>query len=221
MIKAVIFDMDGVLVDSEYAMRKAAILALEEWGVTAQHQDFKPFVGAGEDRFIGGVAQLHGKEYQVAMKHRAYEIYLEICHRDVTCFPGIPQTFQALKDMGLVIAIASAADAIKVNANIQVAGIDPRHLDALVTGDDVTRKKPDPAAFLLAANRLGVDPSQCAVVEDAVNGIQAALSAGMAAIGIPSYFTPEVLTQSGAHAVAHETRQVPDVIQALNSHHDI
>ena len=128
MIQAVIFDMDGVLVDSEFAMRKAAILALQEWGVSAKHEDFIPFTGAGEDRFVGGVAELHGVPYVLDMKRRAYEIYLDICNEDIVCFEKIPETIERLSDMGLKIAIASAADDIKVKANIGAAGINPMYL---------------------------------------------------------------------------------------------
>jgi beta-phosphoglucomutase-like phosphatase (HAD superfamily) len=212
MIKAVIFDMDGVLLDSEYAMRTAAMQALKEWGITADHPDFTPFVGTGEDRFIGGVAELHGVPYTPDMKHRAYQIYLETCEDTVIRFPNIPETFEKLTDMGLNLAIASAADDIKVQANISVAGINPMFLGAIVTGDDVQKKKPNPDAFLLAAERLGIEPEYCVVIEDAKSGIQAALNAGMKAIGITSFFTKEDLLEAGADFVAEETHLVPDLI---------
>ncbi|MBQ6819616.1 MAG: HAD-IA family hydrolase [Clostridia bacterium] len=215
MIQAVIFDMDGVLVDSEFAMRTAAILALKEWGVFAEHEDFIPFTGAGEDRFVGGVAELHGVPYVVEMKHRAYAIYLEICNDTIHRFPEIPETVERLSAMGLKIAIASAADAIKVNANIGAAGINPMYLGALVTGDDVQKKKPDPAAFLLAAEKLGVEPQYCVVIEDAVNGIKAAVNAGMKSVGIPSSFAPEELLAAGADAIADETRLLPELLADL------
>jgi beta-phosphoglucomutase-like phosphatase (HAD superfamily) len=212
--------MDGVLLDSECAMRTSAIKALKEWGVTADHPDFTPFVGTGEDRFIGGVAELHGVEYIPQMKHRAYEIYLEVCDKEVICFPHIPETFETLADMGLKLAIASAADDIKVGANIRVAGINPMFLGTIVTGDDVQKKKPNPDAFLLAAERLGVEPKDCVVIEDAKSGIEAALRAGMTPIGIPSFFTKEELLEAGAHLVADETYLVPQVIKPL-LHHNI
>jgi beta-phosphoglucomutase-like phosphatase (HAD superfamily) len=169
-------------------------------------------VGTGEDRFIGGVAELHGVPYTPDMKHRAYQIYLETCEDTVIRFPNIPETFEKLTDMGLKLAIASAADDIKVQANISVAGINPMFLGAIVTGDDVQKKKPNPDAFLLAAERLGIEPEYCVVIEDAKSGIQAALNAGMKAIGITSFFTKEELLEAGADFVAEETHLVPDLI---------
>lgn len=216
MIQAVIFDMDGVLLDSEKAMRKASIMALSEWGITARHEDFFPFTGAGDDRFVGGVAQQYGVAYDPAMKQRTYEIYLEICREEITRFPYIPETFQRLEKMHLKTAIASAADAVKVNANILAAGIEPDHIGTIITGDDVTRKKPDPDAFLLAAKQLGIKPCNCVVIEDAVNGIEAACRAGMKAIGIPSSFSPELLIQAGAYTIAEQTCHVPDLVAAFN-----
>ena len=75
--KAILFDMDGVLVDSEAIMCEAAILALREWNVQAAPEDFDDFIGAGEDAYIGGVARRHGVPYTAAMKDRAYAIYAE------------------------------------------------------------------------------------------------------------------------------------------------
>ena len=78
MTNAVIFDMDGVLVDSEPIICAAAIRALAEFGVAAKPDDFEPFVGAGENRFVGGVAELHGKTFVPEMKHRTYDWYLKL-----------------------------------------------------------------------------------------------------------------------------------------------
>ena len=78
MTTAVLFDMDGVLVDSEPIINAAAIRALAEFGITARPEDFQPFVGAGEDRYVGGVAELHGQTYVPEMKHRTYDWYLKL-----------------------------------------------------------------------------------------------------------------------------------------------
>lgn len=214
MIQAVIFDMDGVLLDSEYAMRKASIAALSEWGVQARHEDFFPFTGAGDDRFVGGVAELYGVPYDPAMKQRTYEIYMDTCAQEITRFEQIPETFVRLGEMGIKTAIASAADRVKVEANIRAAHIDASLVGAIITGDDVTRKKPNPDAFLLAAKTLGIAPAHCVVVEDAINGIQAACNAGMTSIGIPSSFSARELSEAGAGQIAPKTCMVPSLLSA-------
>ena len=204
-IVAFIFDMDGVLVDSEPVITKAAMLALAEFGVKASEGDFHPFTGMGEDRFIGGVAQKHGVTYHPEMKRRTYEIYLEIVNAEIGTYPGIPAMLSSLRERGFMTAVASSADAVKVRANLPAAGIDPSLFDVLCSGEDVARKKPDPDIFLLAASRLGVPPQGCVVVEDAVSGIQAARAAGMRCVAVSSSFLPDQLRQAGAHAVIPHT----------------
>ena len=73
--KAILFDMDGVLIESEYLMRASAIRALADYGVQAKHEDFLEFTGMGEDRFVGGVAEKYGLTYVTAMKELAYDYF--------------------------------------------------------------------------------------------------------------------------------------------------
>ena len=96
--------------------------------------------------------------------------------------------------IGLVLAVCSAADLRKVKYNIQAIGVDESIFTALVTGSDVERKKPFPDIYLEGARRVGIDPKDCLVVEDAVSGIQAAHAAGMDAVGVPTTFSKEELT---------------------------
>ena len=94
------------------------------------------------------------------------------------------------------IAVASSADAIKIEANLRKIGL-PRPLwDAVVTAEDVTVRKPAPDIFLEAARRLGVAPARCVVIEDAVNGIQAAKAAGMRCVAVASSFPAAALHQA-------------------------
>ena len=88
MTTAVLFDMDGVLVDSEPIINAAAIRALAEFGIQARPEDFEPFVGAGEDRYVGGVAELHGQTFVPEMKHRTYDWYLKLLPSMGKAFPG-------------------------------------------------------------------------------------------------------------------------------------
>ena len=207
-IQAIIFDMDGVLVDSEPVITKAARLALAEYGIAAQDADFHPFTGMGEDRFIGGVAEKYGVAYQLEMKRRTYEIYLQIVDREIGIYPGIPALLQALRARGLKTAVASSADAVKVRANLPAAGIETVLFDVLCSGEDVIHKKPAPDIFLLAAGRLEVPPEACVVIEDALSGIQAAKAAGMHCVAIATSFPSERLLAAGADAVLEQTRDL-------------
>ena len=196
-IRAVIFDMDGVLTDSEPLINAAAIAMFQEKGLVAQPEDFLPFVGAGEDRYIGGVAE----KYQFPLdlpkaKQRTYEIYLNLVPSQLEAFPGVHELFHACRQTGLRIAVASSADRIKVIANLQKIGLPAELWDAVVTAEHVKLKKPSPNIFLFAAQNLGVSPAACVVVEDAVNGIQAAKAAGMCCVAVAQTFPAERLQQA-------------------------
>lgn len=152
---AVIFDMDGVLVDTEPVICEAAILGLKEYGVTAVPDDFKPFVGAGEDRFIGGVAEKYGLAYKPEMKRRVYEIYLEIVKDRIKVFDGVHGLLKLLKEKEIPMALASSADRIKVDANLKSAQIPMELFKVIISGENVEHKKPAPDIFLKAAQAMG------------------------------------------------------------------
>ena len=208
MIKGIIFDMDGVLVDSEPAMYKASIMGLRDYGIEAVPEDFKPFVGTGEDRFIGNVVRLYGKEYILEMKDHVYDIYCRIVDDEIILFDEIPETLRTLKEMGLRLAVASSADTVKVEANLRAAGIPVTLFDSMLTGSMVVRKKPDPEIFLKAAEGMGLPPEACIVAEDATSGVRAAKAAGMHCFGITSTFGADVLQKIGADATGCHIREL-------------
>ena len=210
-ITTVLFDMDGVLVDSEFAMRSSGIKALEQYGVQAVHEDFFPFTGMGEDSFIGGVARKHGAEYTTDMKDLAYRIYGTECRGDIIVFEGIKEMIDALHSKKKM-AVASAADRVKVLINLETIGVSESQFDALVTGSDVVKKKPDPEIYLKAAELVGVSPEECIVIEDAVAGVKAAKSAGMLCIGICSTFDAATLTEAGADFTVKLTPEILPII---------
>ena len=205
-ITAVLFDMDGVLVDSEPIINAAAIRALAEFGITARPEDFEPFVGAGEDRYLGGVAELHGKTYIPEMKRRTYDWYLKLLPGMGKAFPGAKDLVERLHRQGVVCAVASSADSVKVEANLtQVLGVRLDRFAAIINGEEVTRRKPYPDIFLEAARRLNVSPEACCVIEDAVNGVEAAKAAGMRCVAVTTSFPAECASRrwSGCREESH------------------
>lgn len=199
-ITAVIFDMDGVLTDSEPIINAAAVQMFAEKGLTVQPDDFLPFVGTGEDRYIGGVAEIHRFPLDLpAAKRRTYEIYLDMAARSLEPFPGACELVRTCRLHGLKTAVASSADLIKIEANLRKIGLPPHTWDTVVSAEDVQHKKPAPDIFLAAARKLNTPGSQCVVVEDAVNGVQAARAAGMRCLAVAQTFPAERL--SGADLV--------------------
>ena len=216
-IRGVIFDMDGVLVDSEPFICEAAMRMFEQtYGLIVKREDFIPFVGAGEDRFIGGVAEQYGVTLSMPRdKFRTYEIYLDIIRGKLKPLPGAVEFVRAVRSRGMRTAVATSADRVKMEGNLREIGLVVADFDAVVTGDDVARKKPDPEIFVLAAERIGLLPERCLVVEDAPNGVRAAKAAGCRCLGLTSSFTDATLREAGADHVATDLANVPpDVLFA-------
>lgn len=197
MLKGVIFDMDGVLVDSEEYICEAAMKMFAERGLIVKPEDFIPFVGAGENRYIGGVAEKYGFPVDIEeVKARTYKIYGEIVHGKLQPLPGVHEFIGECRSRGLKLALASSADAIKITINLNEVGLPLDTFDAAVCGLDVEKKKPDPEIFLAAAKKLELSPSDCLVVEDAVNGVAAAKAAGARCLGLTTSFTAEDLSKA-------------------------
>ena len=215
-IRGVIFDMDGVLCDSESFICEAACRMFAELcGTVVRERDFLPFVGAGENRYLGGVAERHGIEIDIdRAKRRTYEIYLEIIPGRLKPLAGAREFIAACRDRGLKLAVATSADYVKMQGNLAEIDLPPERFDACVNGLDVERKKPHPDIFLLAAERLALPAASCLVVEDAPNGVQAAKAAGSPCLALTSSFSPERLEECGADWIAPDLAHVPDEVFA-------
>lgn len=214
MIQGVIFDMDGVLCDSERFICEAACRMFQQVHGTQVHEsDFLPFVGAGEDRYLGGVAEKHGLTLRLPDdKTTTYNIYLDMIKGRLPPLPGARDFIADCRRRGLKLAVASSADWVKVQGNLREIGLPPQTFDAVVCGNDVERKKPDPQIFLLAASRIGIAPSRCLVVEDAPNGLQAAQAAGAKCLGLTTSFDEKTLKNAGANWTAPDLSNVPSAI---------
>jgi beta-phosphoglucomutase len=207
----VIFDMDGVLCDSEpFICEAARRMFAENHGIQASPEDFVPFVGTGENRYLGGVAEKHGVTLDLERdKAKTYRIYLEIIRDRLAPLPGALDFISRCRAGGLKLAVATSADRIKMEGNLAQIGLPPASFDVTVNGLDIARKKPHPDIFLLAADRLGLPAARCLVVEDAPNGIQAGRAAGCRCLGLTTSFAAEVLRAAGADWIAPDLARVP------------
>jgi HAD superfamily hydrolase (TIGR01509 family) len=204
--------MDGVLCDSEHFIREAAqAMFRQRFGAVVPDAAFVPFVGAGEDRYLGGPAAQRGLALRLPEdKVLTYQLYLKLIQGRLKPFPGVPAFFVAARQRGCKLAVASAADRMKVEGNLEAIGLALDFFDAVVTGSDVERKKPHPDGFLLAARNLNLPPERCLVVEDAINGIQAARAAGCKSLGLTTSFSEKALREAGADWIAPHLGQVPE-----------
>ncbi|KAG2406414.1 Protein SUPPRESSOR OF QUENCHING 1 [Vigna angularis] len=196
-VSAVLFDMDGVLCNSEEPSRKAGVDLFAEMGVEVIVDDFVPFTGTGEANFLGGVASVKGvKGFDPeAAKKRFFEIYLDKYAKPDSGigFPGALELISQCKSKGLKVAVASSADRVKVDANLAAAGLPLSMFDAIVSADAFENLKPAPDIFLAASRILNVPPSECIVIEDALAGVQAAKAAQMRCIAVRTSISDAVL----------------------------
>lgn len=188
-IKAVIFDMDGVLVDSEPLLFEAERILLAELGAELTEEAKKPFIGMGGHEVLQALLGHFGLEADVAAlgKHKG-EIYLELA-RTVPGFSPTAELARAVHADGLPLAIASGSSQEGIAICLSAIGL-TEQFPVQVSVSSVARGKPAPDVFLAAAEQLGVDPANCLVVEDAIHGVQSAQSAGMRVIAIPSVTDP-------------------------------
>ncbi len=210
----VIFDMDGVLCDSETLTAAAGCrMFAETYRQHIEPHEFQPFMGTGEDRYIGGVAEKHGIKLTMPRdKVRMYAIYGEIARGKLAPLPGVRDFIAACRQRGLKLAVASSADMMKVEINLREIGVPASTFDAVLTGGDATHKKPHPEVFLKAAGRLGLAPSSCVIVEDAPSGVKAAKAAGSGCLGLTTSFSESVLREAGADWIAPDLAHVPNGI---------
>ncbi|MEI6150223.1 MAG: HAD-IA family hydrolase [bacterium] len=196
-MQGIIFDMDGVLTDSEPLICSAAMSMFAEKGLQVLPADFLPFVGTGENRYLGGVAEKYGLAMDIDLaKKRTYEIYLAMVPTKLRAFPGAVEFVNACRSEGWRIAVASSADWIKIEANLNTIGLPPRLWDAIITAEDVVHKKPAPDIFLAAILKLGLPAARCVVIEDAPNGIQAARAAGVRCVAVAQSFGADRLFEA-------------------------
>lgn len=194
MIKGVIFDMDGVLVDNRDAHIEAFEIICRKYGVPFDCEKFMPTFGMTNDLILERlmpevIKTTDWKKIAVEKEN----IYREIFERTIAPAKGLVDFLNALKKEGYKTAVGSSGNTPNVNFVLDRCGI-AGYFDAIANGDMITRGKPDPEVYLLAAKKLELAPGECIVVEDAPVGIRAARSAGESVVAIASTFRREDLS---------------------------
>jgi HAD superfamily hydrolase (TIGR01509 family) len=198
-----IFDVDGVIADTEAVNAQASIEMFEElFGLKGvRRRDFEAGLGRGAAAYVRAAATVHGlkltdEQVEEATKMRQEKFLDMLENRPLAAFAGVLELMQAATardDFGLAIATSSTRQ--KSEAVLKSAQVPYRQM-TYITGSDIKKKKPDPELFVTAARQASVEPMRCVVIEDAPDGVAAAKAAGCKCIAVTNSTTAEKLTDA-------------------------
>lgn len=218
MIKGVIFDMDGVLLDNVEYHLEAFRLFGEEQGKSLTREDVQAVFGRKNwDMLEALLGRSLDREEAERLADRKEELYRQLISGKLeeATVDGLQEFLGCLAEEGFPMAVATSGPIENVDMVFDGLGIRAR-FKAVVTGDEVRKGKPHPEAFLTAAAMLDVLPSECAVFEDSVSGIQAALSAGSKCVAVSTTHEEGELNRLAPHLIIRDFRGLhPDRLQEL------
>ena len=195
---AVIFDMDGTLLDTESVFRTIVFDVCTELGFEMTDDVHRSMVGSSHERTQQLLIESYGVAFPYAMfDERCRFIMRERSHAGVPLKPGAREFVTALRENGVPTAVATSSRNPHAQHHLGAAGLLDL-FDTIVTRDDVLNPKPHPEPYLTAAGRLGIDPTRCLALEDSHTGVRAAHAAGMQTIMVPDLVHPsEEIRQLG------------------------
>jgi HAD superfamily hydrolase (TIGR01509 family) len=186
---AVIFDMDGVLIDSEPLHFEVLNEVLAVDGHALSRAENEEFIGATTEAMWTTLIARRGLARSLADYKVLYDdILLRELRRPRDPAPGVVRLLTRVRELGLRLGLASSSRRIWIDATLSSLSLSAA-FDAIVSGDDVERSKPDPQIYLLAADHLGVPPGRCLAIEDSPNGVRSARGAGMVVLGVRTSYT--------------------------------
>ena len=185
IFKAVIFDLDGVIIDSEPIHMQVMNSICRQWGAPHTWEEYAGYMGKSDVAIWSEVKERYHVQADVddLIKHYSEKLseYFRASH-DIPIVKGVAHLLKELRQEGILCAVGSASS--RVNITLALNHLENSdYFEAIVSGDDVSHGKPSPDIFLMAAKQLKIAPKECAVIEDAVLGVQAARNAGMYCIG--------------------------------------
>lgn len=217
MVSGIIFDMDGVLIDSERQSNEGWLWAAGQLGVDMPMWLIDSFKGAPAelcckffDDYYKGVI-----DYWEAKELRTQHVYKIRETEGIPVKKGVKDIFEYIRNNGLKCAVATSTRRESAEKTLHEIGVWD-YLDAVVYGDEVERGKPEPDIFLRAAKAIGVNPSEAVVVEDSINGIKAGYAAGMRVVHIPDTIAIDDDIRKLTYMVCDDLNGLIDVVESIN-----
>ena len=217
-ITALVFDMDGLMLDTEPIYRHAWQCAGGELGYTLDDEFYETLVGRPNPDCEAILVRKFGAGFPLeAFRARWPMLWRSRADaHGINTKPGLLELLAFAEKNNLRVAVATSSDAEYTKFTLGRAGLDDR-FEVLVTGDEVQRGKPNPDIYLEAARRLAVEPEQCVALEDSEAGIIAASSAGMVALMVPDLIEPSAAARRAAFRVLTSLLEAPEVVATLSS----
>lgn len=205
---AVIFDNDGVLVDSEHLSVEAYDMALAEQGVRVEDGAVDSLIGLTDLDIVRKLEQVGGKmiDGELFRNRKALLYFQAVKEQGLHSFAGIPELVNSLVSAGIPIAVASSGSREKIEVNLSAIGLF-KYFPVIISGEEVKNGKPAPDIFMKAAEELGVPYDRCIVIEDSINGLIGAKAGGMKSVGFTSTF-PESKLSPHADLVVDSLKEI-------------
>lgn len=197
---AIIFDLDGVIIDTESVHKKAEQIVCRGVGLVAPDSAWEGFKGRTEwDIFVALTDKYGGgRHWDIRdLIRRKVEVFVELIKTEMPVVPGIPDFLKRARNVFRHVGLATSCTREEQQAVFARLGIGPE-FDAITTGDEVDHGKPNPEIYALAVSRAGVPAADCLVIEDSDNGVRSAAAAGCTVAGITTSFPAEHLRGFGA-----------------------
>jgi len=223
LLYGLIFDVDGVIADTEPVNAKVTIKVFEDmFGLkSVKPDDFAAGIGRGAEKYVKAAADVHGlnltdEQIKAAAQLREQYLIKAMQEEPLPAFPGVLELINgALQRKDFRLAIATSATLELSRAILESAKV-PYQKMVYVTGSEIKRKKPDPELFLVAASRMGILPANCVVFEDAPSGVQAAKAAGAKCIAVTNSTTADNLYQADLVCDSLEKIDLPIITKLID-----
>lgn len=213
-MKAVVFDMDGVLFDTEKLCRAGWTALAKEQGIEDMEEVFMQCVGRNANDTKALVLNHYGQDFPYdTFRQRSSEWFWEqIEQKGVPVKPGVRELLSYLKEAGYHIGLASSTRRESVISHLTHTGI-LEYFSVIVTGDMVEHSKPQPDIYLLACDKMQVAPEEAYAIEDSPNGIRAAYAAGMKPVMVPDLIAPDEEMRSLSFRIFENLSEVRDFLR--------
>ena len=211
--EAVVFDMDGLMLDSERAINDCMARAASDLGHELPASLWLQMIGGGDGLCRRLLADRIGADATVELLARAEAMYDVVADAGIDHRPGIVDLLDWLVARGIPRAVATSTRRPLAMRKLAAAGLLP-YFDAVATSSDVAAPKPAPDVYLLAASKLGVAPARCLVLEDSPTGVRAALAAGMTPVQVPDMLVPDDAARALGHRIVASLGDAQRLLEA-------